>query len=501
MSKPDFGFAQINANVTIPPYHWVQEYLQELQLRDPRYQFFIGTLPLSTSHLLQTVSWKSESQRFLYSQVSNYLNLVAQTDKTLGGQPGLFVGGLSSGRIGNIKNEMRSRLSQRVASGLKISPHFSIHNVVKLDETLRDDPTYTGKKWRGFAAITEQAYAHLQFDRFSLKFGRDYVRWGRGEDATLLISDESLPFDHLQLQFRTKLLQLTYFAAKLDPFALPASRTDVIAPQVERYLSGGRLDFHFFNKALQIGLSQAVLYAKQGSFELYYLNPFLIYHGEVINNGGIANSFGSFDFLFYPKSGIAFYGELLIDDFQVEKASVVDLEPGEYGYILGGRFADFAGLNGVTTGIEYAKVKNRTYNAPELFEQFTHRNKPIGHFLGNDFDRWLLQIRKYIGKQLRVQLQVDLRRHGEGSITAPWDTPWLNSTLNEGYSEPFPTGVVEKSRHFSFDLRWQPKPFWYVELAGNYSKWENDLNVLGVEKSETEVFLRVWLEWQKFFRI
>ena len=418
--------------------------------------------------------------------------------------PGFHFGGLYAGNINRVSSQStKSTHLFRFYSNLEFGNNFEIVNTVILDQELIADPSYLGDNWRGFAGYTEQAFASFETKRFTAKFGRDFLRWGRGQDATLLVSDYSRPFDQFNLQLRVDKIQFSYFTSKLDAIKLTGHSENAGAfPYAERYMSGGRLDIALFDQSLQFAVNQAVLYARAGGFEWSYLNPFLVYHGESLNDlPRHSNSIISLDVSFFPRAGLELYGEVLIDDFQIESKTLDDLEPDEYGFLFGTRMADLFGTRGVTTGIEYSKVKNRTYNSPEFFEKFLHRNRPIGHFLGNDFDRWLLFARKYLGTAWRIHAQADFRRHGEGRIEAPWDTPWLASTLEEGYSEPFPTGIVEKTRRFGVELRWHPQPRWFVELTWHYTKFDNHLNVRDAELSETEIRLNIWLEWSKWMKI
>jgi hypothetical protein len=48
---------------------------------------------------------------------------------------------------------------------------------------------------------------------------------------------------------------------------------------------------------------------------------------------------------------------LLIDDFQVETKVPGDLEPDEFGFLVGGQWADPGGVDGITLGAEYVQVQ------------------------------------------------------------------------------------------------------------------------------------------------
>jgi len=69
-----------------------------------------------------------------------------------------------------------------------------------------------------------------------------------------------------------------------------------------------------------------------------------------------------------------------------------DLEPPEWGFLFGGQVADPFQWEGTNIWIEYIRITNRTYNADNSWEKFLNYNRSIGYFLGNDFDRWDVNI-------------------------------------------------------------------------------------------------------------
>jgi hypothetical protein len=233
------------------------------------------------------------------------------------------------------------------------------------------------------------------------------------------------------------------------------------------------------------------------NFEWYYLNPFIFYHGEQLNEGKNGNTLGALDFVARPGRRLELYGQLLIDDVQIEKTRSGDLEPNEIAYLFGAQVADPLGTRGTTIGLEYTRIANRTYNTILEWEKFLHRNRPLAHFLGNDFDRWLLQTSTYLGSRLQLYATAELLRRGEGRIESQFDMPWLEQSLEEGYSESFPSGVVEKSRHLRLEARWQPRLEIFLSLEGQFSSYKNFAHAVlaGETKNVTSFFLRFW--WEK----
>lgn len=480
--------------IPLPTNHWAYEYLQELGLRQRLPGTMLSTLPWRYEQFINIADslgphLTTAAEQFWLQRI----NTLAPTAAAV--YPKLLAGTRVLENAGSISDtERRSRLALRSHLGFFPDRHLALYNVINLDQNLGDDPNYLGKRWRGFTGFTEQAYALLHFDKYLVKFGRDFIRWGRGRDATLLISDYAQPLDHLMAQLDLPRARFTYVAAKLDRMPLADSsvaRYGVDA--AERYLTAARAEVELSKSRLRLGFTQFVVSGGPNrAFEWNYLNPFLIYHGEQLNDKQLGgNIFVALDFIARPKLGLEFYGQLLIDDMQVEKRGRGDLEPNEIGYLLGVEKA----VKATTIGLEYTRVANRTYNTVREWEKFLHRGRPLAHFLGNDFDRWLLYTNLYAGKQVQLSFTTELLRRGEGRIDSTFDRPWENATLEKGYREKFPFGVVERSWQFRFEARWHPVPGFFIAAHGQYARFNNFSNRLGAEETDSGVFVRLW--WEK----
>lgn len=485
--------ASAQESTTLPTNHWAYEYLQQLGLR----QRLPNTMQLTLPLRYQQVATLTDSLRlYTYSAAERFWlqRLQALTATPAATYPRLQVGSRVLENAGNLPgDDVHSRLAVRTHFGLFPDRHLALFNVINLDQTLGDDPRYIGKSWRGFTGFTEQAYALLHFDKYLFKFGRDFIRWGRGQDATLLISDYSRPVDHFLAQLEFARARFTYVAAKLDRTPLAdslAARYGVDA--AERYLTAGRAEIELRPKRLRLGITQMVVSGGPSrAFDWNYLNPFLIYHGEQLNDKQGGNVFGAVDFVARPQPGLELYGQLLIDDVQIEKRGRGDLEPNEIGYLLGVEQA----VKAATVGLEYTRVANRTYNTVREWEKFLHRNRPLAHFIGNDFDRWLLHANAYLGKQMQLYFTTELLRRGEGRIDSTFERPWENATLAAGYREKFPSGVVERSWQCRLEARWHPRPGFFLAAHGQYARQKNFAQRAGVKASDTGVFVRLW--WEK----
>ena len=382
---------------------------------------------------------------------------------------------------------------QRAGAGIRLNSTIQIFGNFNLDNRLDADSSYIGERQNGFAAFMEQAYIRAEWKRFTVVFGRDYLVWGPGLDASLHISDYSRPMDHLFISWQNRFLQLSYFTATLDKtkFAVDGEEAEQ-----NRRLSGHRIEVRpwtFF----RIGLSETALFGGPDAGADYaFVNPLLLYTGVEQNGPQKANVMASLDMTILLKRCFSIYGSFLLDDFQFENSTADDRgEPAEIGCLAGANWADPFSIRGLDLFAEYTRVTNRTYNGQGgPWEKYLHRNRAIGHFLGNDFERTILGVRYRNSAKLALATRYEHRRRGEGRIEKPFDMPWRDVPPGETYSEPFPTGVIESSDIFQFSCRWQPFPWLRTEVHVAHFSVVNLENQPGADENFWQAGLNVSFE-------
>ncbi|NQT23982.1 hypothetical protein HQ585_01370 [candidate division KSB1 bacterium] len=390
----------------------------------------------------------------------------------------------------------------RTRISASIGPHVTVYNGSNFDQYKVDDSTYVGKKWRGVVGFSEQAYLSSSFGRFRLKFGRDFLRWGAGRNGTLLFSDVCRPLDQFLGSADIGPFRFSFVASALDDWKLSPGWADSLGTaSARRYLSAHRIDASFLNGKLQLAASELMIYGGiHRPMDFVYLNPFLIFHGAQMNKKDQVNTAGCLDLLFYPSPDLKMYGSLLIDDIQVEKTGPGDLEPNEMGWILGGSWADPFQTSGLSFFGEFARVTNRTYKTPTEWEAFVFRNEPIGYPLGHDFDTWDVGLSQWFGSDFFGEVIFSRTRKGEGSLFTSWDAPWFEYTVEEGYSEPYITGIVETVQQWKIHLRYAPSIHWGVDGLILSRNLKNAYHIPDETKNETEWRIRLWLDGAVRFR-
>ncbi|MBN1464735.1 hypothetical protein JXA02_03165 [candidate division KSB1 bacterium] len=382
--------------------------------------------------------------------------------------------------------------AQRATLGAHLSPNLQLYAGFHVDNQLDSDSSYLGKRQSGMAAYMEQAFVLFDRNGFRAKFGRDYLVWGPGLDGSLHISAASRPMDHLYLAWKNRWLKLSFFTATLDDTDFPVQGE----PSTQhRYLSGHRLELRPFRYA-RIGLSETALFGgPDAGIDFALLNPMQFYAGVQLNGPQSANVQASVDAAIMPMQNVTLYGSYLLDDMQFEDEAQDDQEPAQYGLAVGLNWADPFAWGGADFFLEYARVTNRTYNGQGgPWEKYLHRRRPIGHFLGNDFDRLIVGVRHRPSAAWRLGLLYEHLRRGEGRIEDDFTTPWRDIGDGQTYSEPFPTGIVEVGDNVRFTARWQPLLWLYGDFYLCRQQLKNAGNQRDAQQSYWEVKVNVSFE-------
>ena len=519
---------------SLPIFHWVYDYVDELRVHGYFENFYILNKPFTRGRIAEyliRLNGKINSgelsikkaDRWLFDRLNDEFKPEIQilSQKSVKKQVSFgtyFIQELAGNEDRTVgHSRFRSKLN------LRMSDEVEFYNGIVLDNRLDEDPSYLGKRQGGYAAFTEQAYITLGWKNLDFKLGRDFVRFGAGKTGTLMISDQAhlilpkqpardegdtssfeelgsliisdkvRPMDQFWASYTYKFFKFSFLIVNLDPMMVPDTLSGSMV-RANRFLSSHRLEFKLLDR-FYFGITESIIYGgPEGNWELAFLNPFIFYHGVQRNGPVEGNTFGSIDFAVYPFKNLSLFGEFLIDDIQLEKSVPADLEPDELGIIFGVQLTDPFKISGTHFFTEYTRITNRTYNAINPWEKFLHRQQPIGHFLGNDFDRWDINLSQWVLPGLRFSLGFERIRRGEGRIRNEFDRPWLNLTVEEGYSEPFPTGIVEKTNAAKFEIIYHPRANLRFNLFGKFKDVKNIENRLGVTNSEFTFVLGLWYE-------
>lgn len=380
--------------------------------------------------------------------------------------------------------------------------HFRLYNSMFATTDSLEALKGGHKKVKGILGYTNQALVAFRFAiddwRLNGLLGREYLRSGYSQGGSLLLGDESRPFDQVNLTigyrgFTGQLVQI-----QLDKWE-----------DQQRYLSYHGLRWDYGRK-FSVMVAEALLYTgERRNVEFPFLNPVLFWTPVMVNDDNMLGNgllYGGFQWRVVPA--VKLYLEGLIDDYQVNRRSKGDLEPNELGLILG--LAGEGFLDATSRGwLEYTRITNRTYQTTDPTEAYLHRGFPIGHYLGNDFDLWQLHYaqafhlpwlrRKFQSIQsFKPYLEIGYLRDGANGLDTPFDTPWMDSTitLETGYSEPFPTPPITYVTELEsgVEVSLVNGSFMTVGFYGQRRELQGEV------KTTWRVAFRLWVVLEKGFR-
>jgi len=312
------------------------------------------------------------------------------------------------------------------------------------------------KTWRGGKYTTDWAYFRISRQYLSLTLGKQQRWWGPGRFGTLLLSDNSGGFDAVDLNLNYKRIELQSFFG-------------VLSTDLKRYISGHRLGI-VLPKNIGIGVSEIVLY-QANNIDPAYMNPLLPYYANQWNLRDDDNVLWSADLRWTPGLGFALYGELLMDDVQYEQDPPA---PQKLGFLLGGHWADPAGLPDTDLKLEWAGDQKWVYTHRRYANRYVGADTVtiLGHWMGTDADVFALTLEHRFLPRLNLGLGYQLERHGEGRI----DRGYLES---DDPRTTFLSGAFSREDKATLSFKWEPY-YWTSLEAGMWLSYiQNPENVPG----------------------
>jgi hypothetical protein len=532
----EISFAQYN--FSIPVDSWIYDAIQELQTRGYLLELSPGFKPyrrLEVSEALKSfegkvdVSALPEADRWLVKKLdkefayeTNALDAEKEDpDTSLTGmrlsEEAFF--NLAKGDYKTFKyaDKIEFRPTLRSEIGIDVGNHLLLYTDGTIDQTLRDDTLYTGFTKFGLDVLHQQAYVQYSDRYVDLTFGRDYLSWGYGDDGTVLVSPTAGAFDMVSALLKTKIMKFNWFVAQLnqmpdftpDPYnpleSGGPSTADSIPPLANRYFTGSRIEFNIGDKVFLGGFQAATFGGPYASINLENTNPVRLNYETTANDGlgGSTNNFLGADIsVFWPKN-LNFYGNLLIDDWQVDHKTRGDLKPNLYAIEAGVRasnvFESF-GLSGTDASLQYMMAGNRVYNEYNWvsFEKLMLRNYPIALPYGDDFWDIDLRLSQWLTCDWEIGIEVMHLEHGSSNIYGPYTMPWLTDstiTVQTGYKEPFPYGVIQETNLFEASLIYQPQQNLYGKAMVSYSQNRNYQYVSGIDKGVFSFLFTIYYDF------
>ena len=506
------------AQGTLPPYHWANSYIEYLKLRGHLAQIDLTARPFERlqvaralldaeptdpreAAIYQTLvkEFRPELERLAHHKKHKWAHVAQKVLQAVGiscrrtNQPWPLQLG-ATGWADYDKLSDRGGFSLRPQAVLTWGSRFYSYNNFEIFN--RAEPEYSGKKFSGLYARNQQSFMKYSNDWLTVKIGRDWHQIGAGRTGQLLLSDNSEPFDQYLIRLSRSGLTFSFWGIQLDRRGVKNNSLRTYSNWADRFINGHRISYNWKNR-LYLGASELILYGGPDTeWELGYLNPFNMYYAYNENVKGLpANLLYNLDWDAFWHD-FEFYGEFLLDDYQIEKKDSLDLEPNELGILVGVNWTNPIRVSGLQLNAEYTQVRNRTYNAPDNdWEKYLHRDRVIGYYLGNNFEHYYLAAKYWFRGDLSMRLYASLINQGEGSVAGEFNKDYLHFTPEQGYREPFPFGVVEKSLALGLHLSYVPFSYGALDFAVERRAYSNYRHVTGQSHSEWNARVKLWFSW------
>jgi hypothetical protein len=331
----------------------------------------------------------------------------------------------------------RGFASGGLALQLQLGPLVAVTHP-SFDTRLKYDPDYFGKRDRFIAGRNAEAYLDARWRFGEIFFGSLDRNWGPPALHGLIVSASPYSYDHLALTIGTPRIQLQALVTQLDDFP------DTSGVANHRYFIVHRLLLRPASHTT-FGLWEGNIAAGPGrTLEPWFANILNLgllveYDQDVSVNsllgGDVESHIGS----------VKLFGQILVDDFQVDRRNQADSEPPSYGLTVGAAGA----VRAVGWAAYYTRVANLTYRTPNPAETVERRFVGLGRSF-SDYDQLTLTASVLPATGLVMSPEVTLVRQGEGDFRKPYPP-----TSAYGTTPSILSGLVERTIRLALGASWQ----------------------------------------------
>ena len=271
--------------------------------------------------------------------------------------------------------------------------------------------------FQGWDYLNSQAFFGLQISKsIDINFGHGKNFIGNGYHS-LLLNDYA--HNYLYLKVNTVFWKVHYqnIFAELSAFSGRDTPGNTLIPK--KYLAAHYLDINF-TPNFSLGFFEAVIFTRDGGFDLQYLNPVILYRAVEQFSDSPDNVLLGFNFKYNIHRRAQVYGQFLIDELRVSEAfSGKGWWGNKTGFQLGVKIIDPFNVKNLRWLTEYNTVRPFTYaHRPNEGDQrvianYSHYNQPLAHPLNSNFREWMNTIDFQATNRWHVSARVAFATRGQ----------------------------------------------------------------------------------------
>lgn len=218
-----------------------------------------------------------------------------------------------------------------------------------------------------------------KFIDFQLGYDKNFI--GNGY-RSLFLSDWGNSY--LFAKINTRIWKFNYQNIFMELMPQFTKKGDSLLPR--KYAAMHHLSMNV-TKWLNIGLFEGVVFGRKDRFDFQYLNPLIFYRHIEGTVGSPDNAMAGIDFKANVAHRLQFYGQLLIDEFKLDKIKEnKGWWANKWGIQLGAKYVDAFGIKNLDLQGEINRVRPYTYSHYDTVANYTHYNQPLAHPLGANFN-------------------------------------------------------------------------------------------------------------------
>ena len=300
------------------------------------------------------------------------------------------------------------------------------------------------------------AFLKLYNEQISFQLGRAPLLWGSSSSSSIIQSSSSITYDHILLQ-----LDLSNFSYELLTGQLGSEKT-MNQLQINRYIAGHRLNWNISDD-LSLGLGEQIIYTGfNRGIDLTYLNPFVPYFFSALegdeksepydNDNSIIFAYGKYKL----STNTAFYTEMIIDDYQVDKTDIENA----LGYKIGFRVKQILFNKKINSNIEWTKIDPWTYIHHGQYTTWQNKSHSIGFPYGSSSECFEVELIIDLQEDLHFLCDIIYLKKGRTYLNTNWDNR-TGYKLEGTYYEYnfFNYSVIKKYKKAIIEAGWSFKPF------------------------------------------
>ncbi len=293
---------------------------------------------------------------------------------------------------------------------------------------------YKGFKGTGVDYFDARGYITFNAAKYiDIQFGYDKNFIGNGY-RSLFLSDWGN--SNLFLKLNTKIWKLNYqnlFMELIPPYTKTAD--DIFE---RKYTAMHHLSMNV-TKWLNVGVFESIIFGRKNHFDFQYLNPIIFLRHIEGSIGSPDNALLGGDFKANIAHKVQLYGQLLLDEFVLNKIKEnKGWWANKYGIQLGVKYVDAFGVPNLDLQAETNSVRPYTYSHNDSVSNYTHYNQPLAHPLGANFQEFIGIVRYQpkhnvyiLGKVIYYKKGLDSLGYNAGGNIFRLDTDRYG--IEEGY--------------------------------------------------------------------